>query len=433
MKTLTAALVIFTLVIEPAKAASFDCSKAKSNIELSICANNELGGLDDELLIAYKSSRDQLSDQGKSALKSTQNQWIKNLKSSCDTEKNYKTNKSEIEECLINEYRVRIGALKGMIRDDFNVYTVTSKNVSYEQIDSQDPILVKINSLAKSMMEKDLESPSNQEISINKLSPGIFKIESQSHYEGGAHPDFSQSFAYIDSSGKNLTSDALFDKSKIKELTILLNKEIRQGLDKDGLECYANIDAGYIKDAIKNVNNISLGKTSMAINLSVPRYCRSMDFAEVPYSKISGYLTPYILSELSLSGRSANEMRIASVGESGTTEKSWTPSYLNSGHVEGAYCVFWLKSDAKQNNVKNVAEYDIQNLWLNIDGQDMSYPAEPINGTYVVVTPKGTYRITEGRKIRHVCEECSRSEYNLIYKPKEGPEKEIKLIGECGS
>ncbi|MCL1129001.1 lysozyme inhibitor LprI family protein [Shewanella sairae] len=64
-------------------AASFDCTKAKANIEKQICADDELSKLDTELMAAYKLYRAQLTDNDKLQLKHSQRTWLKQRNKDC--------------------------------------------------------------------------------------------------------------------------------------------------------------------------------------------------------------------------------------------------------------------------------------------------------------------------------------------------------------
>lgn len=59
-------------------AASFDCSKAKSKIELSICSDAELSALDDRLSLAYIAAVK--SHPVKNYVKSTQKVWLDEIR-----------------------------------------------------------------------------------------------------------------------------------------------------------------------------------------------------------------------------------------------------------------------------------------------------------------------------------------------------------------
>lgn len=81
-----------------AAAASFDCTKASSSLEKTICSTPSLSALDDQLAQAYKDARSRSSNPDQ--LKATQVDWIKSVRL-CQSEvacieKAYKTRISEL-------------------------------------------------------------------------------------------------------------------------------------------------------------------------------------------------------------------------------------------------------------------------------------------------------------------------------------------------
>jgi uncharacterized protein len=67
---LIAIALLFTCSqIQNAKAAGFDCAKAKTKIEIEICNSPELSAKDSEINTIYKDIYSKLSPDGKSILK----------------------------------------------------------------------------------------------------------------------------------------------------------------------------------------------------------------------------------------------------------------------------------------------------------------------------------------------------------------------------
>jgi len=87
-------------------AASFDCSKAASEVEKIICSDDELSRLDESLSMAYLRALKQ-TDIKKQAIES-QRQWLKNERNACkDLEEAYETH----AECIKEAYETRIKEL----------------------------------------------------------------------------------------------------------------------------------------------------------------------------------------------------------------------------------------------------------------------------------------------------------------------------------
>jgi uncharacterized protein YecT (DUF1311 family) len=72
------------LLSTQATAASFDCKKAASWVEKTVCANPELSKLDEEMAKAYHDALVSLSPEGQKETKEYQKQWLKERVSSCE-------------------------------------------------------------------------------------------------------------------------------------------------------------------------------------------------------------------------------------------------------------------------------------------------------------------------------------------------------------
>jgi uncharacterized protein len=76
------AVVLFGgLLSTQAVAASFDCKKAASWVEKTVCANPELSKLDDEMAKAYSNALANLSPEGQKETKQYQRQWLNEISS----------------------------------------------------------------------------------------------------------------------------------------------------------------------------------------------------------------------------------------------------------------------------------------------------------------------------------------------------------------
>jgi uncharacterized protein len=72
-------IVIFGLLSTQATAASFDCNKAVSWVEKTVCSNPELSKLDEEMAKAYHDALASLSSEGQKETKQCQKQWLKEI------------------------------------------------------------------------------------------------------------------------------------------------------------------------------------------------------------------------------------------------------------------------------------------------------------------------------------------------------------------
>lgn len=72
-------IVLFGLLSAQATAASFDCNKAVSWVEKTVCSNPELSKLDEEMAKAYQDALKSLSPEGQKETKQYQKQWLKEI------------------------------------------------------------------------------------------------------------------------------------------------------------------------------------------------------------------------------------------------------------------------------------------------------------------------------------------------------------------
>ncbi len=96
MRQITFVMASF-LVMAGAHAASFDCSKAKSKVEQTICSDPEISSLDDQLAASYGAALKSLSPEGGQVLKKGQVAWLRYVNIVCSD-----------AECLAGMYRDRL-------------------------------------------------------------------------------------------------------------------------------------------------------------------------------------------------------------------------------------------------------------------------------------------------------------------------------------
>ena len=106
-----------SLIITSLYSASFDCKKASTFIESTICNDIELSKLDEQLAITYKKVRDSLSD--KTDLKNEQLDWLKNNRNKCMS-----------LECLKTSYTNRVLYLTNYDNRDSQTNTVSSNVIA---------------------------------------------------------------------------------------------------------------------------------------------------------------------------------------------------------------------------------------------------------------------------------------------------------------
>ncbi len=85
-------------------AASFDCGKAASAFEKTICADPDLSKLDEELAAKYAAAKAQLSSDGQKILRDSERRWLQFASDIC---LKYKNDRSAAE-CLGWKYKKRV-------------------------------------------------------------------------------------------------------------------------------------------------------------------------------------------------------------------------------------------------------------------------------------------------------------------------------------
>lgn len=103
-------------------ATSFDCTKASTVIEKSICGNPSLGVLDDQLATTYHKAFNDSSS--KDELKTQQRVWVKNIRNKCTT-----------DDCLSSVYSSRISELNQGNINEGNLKTKISIEGNYAMQD----------------------------------------------------------------------------------------------------------------------------------------------------------------------------------------------------------------------------------------------------------------------------------------------------------
>lgn len=280
-----------------AHSASFDCAKAKSQIEKAICADSALGGLDEKLSKVYSTLRSNLTDVAKNKVRAAQLSWLKSLPSSCSSEAKNK-DATKFIACLSNEYKSRISYLEIFLKPIAGLYKYPAlgekSNITIELLDGNSPASMLANGIVDKITKSiDVGIDDELRISINLISKSIAFVELSHTTFGGAHPDFGQNWFYLDmSAAKELKADFFFLKPKIQELSKVILKKIKTGADKETQECYESIDERYISDFFKSdLSSVRISVEGISIQLGVPRYCRALDMVDIELSILKPYLS----------------------------------------------------------------------------------------------------------------------------------------------
>lgn len=334
-----------TIFAHNAYCASFDCSKAKSPIEKSICAIPKASKLDEELNVLYKQVMTKLDPEAQKVMYYEQMQWLQKLiekkipREIIDTYKqriaeikqimpiamgkndkkisiNNKEEKKEHEEIPGKIDNNKAGKLLPEItvisRNSYNIYSKKIKNkpIAYDQIDVKDEFSAKINKLVENIIidsVKNVMVLDGLTITIKQISDNIFRVESLCNYSGGAYPDYIRECYYLNKqTGKLLMANDLFNFTNVNYIISAMHAYVNP-------ECYeANYDyrkdfwpeiinAASITAALKDVRNVSLDAKTLNIDLNLIHAIRIAGIFVVSNDKIKPFMSEFLRSELKLS------------------------------------------------------------------------------------------------------------------------------------
>jgi uncharacterized protein len=111
-------IILLGLSSTHATAASFDCKKAASWVEKTVCSNPELSKLDEQMAKAYHDALASLSPEGQQETKQYQKQWLKEISFIRDKRSsiaNDKTNNKVLVIRLEGAYKKRIKQLNQIL------------------------------------------------------------------------------------------------------------------------------------------------------------------------------------------------------------------------------------------------------------------------------------------------------------------------------
>jgi len=203
-----------------AQAASFDCKKAQSKMEKSICENPKISKLDEELSENYQTAKAKLSAEGQKIFVSGQRGWVKFISTYCFTDAQGKpANKEDAAKCLETEYKSRLVGFKstGNVVNGFKVYTFFEgefKAFPKEDqtawirrnlvlIDDGSDVASAINAAVKPSEkatidnETDMGFTSDTSTNLTALGADLIMLTQREESSGGAHPDAFTGYQYF--------------------------------------------------------------------------------------------------------------------------------------------------------------------------------------------------------------------------------------------
>ncbi|WP_227428872.1 lysozyme inhibitor LprI family protein [Psychrobacter sp. I-STPA6b] len=150
------AVFVSCLVSMPAFSASFDCAKASSWVEKTICSNAQLSSLDEQMARHYKNSLTNASDNPNSTqiTHNAQRRWLKFQRNTCTT-----------QVCLIREYQEYLGEQSTYIGVEDNPEALSKEDLPNSKAFGQFSTIVNI-----SVYDLDTQRWQSTGDSVNSIS-----------------------------------------------------------------------------------------------------------------------------------------------------------------------------------------------------------------------------------------------------------------------
>jgi uncharacterized protein len=320
-KLIRTAVPIFTIIIvtlfgllsTQATAASFDCKKAATWVEKTVCSNPELSKLDEELAKAYHDALASLSPEGQKETKQYQKQWLKETLPNCKNDEqdisleclkyNYKDRIKELQQSLIKfpdrifrNVQVMYEGTEEVCPDD-----TASKGLTYAQIENPRNENEKFwNTLIAQKARNDLKSDDActdtgveyKVIFSNRYIISIL-INQSSNPHGAAHSfQFAKSLCWLLEDKRELQASDIFnDKTGWrKKLAALASAKLKkQEVDDD--EKY-EIEPSRLIEIITSADHWLISKDGLHIEF---RYyelgSRAMPFITIDWKTLDPYLS----------------------------------------------------------------------------------------------------------------------------------------------
>jgi uncharacterized protein YecT (DUF1311 family) len=233
-------LACVAMVSVSVSAASFDCAKAKSDMEITVCASPELSALDEQLAGTYTHAKGTLSADGQAMLTNTQRDWLRYVKRVCFEGRSPQKDAFDENVCLGNELRRRVDQLgfvglrvDGHVLTRVDLYDATPakvypdtvgfagfvvRHVGYPRIDAPPSaeIIEWNNAQAKALPELSDDNDTDYDIDYKVGCAGGrilgLRVETSEYAHGTPHGDWSAetSHAVFAPEIREMTPDDLF-------------------------------------------------------------------------------------------------------------------------------------------------------------------------------------------------------------------------------
>jgi uncharacterized protein YecT (DUF1311 family) len=326
LKPLLVAIGLLLLLVPAASAQSFDCRKATTAYEKAICADPDLGKLDETLAIAWATAIGGLGKPAAEVMRVGQRQWLDYVQRDCTkTGEPPVAYSADERACLGADLYTRIRGLEQsrmldgrrfFMAQSFSVTpTVGSEEwskpatrmLSYPQIDGDEPLAADFNAFVRAEAEevnKSAEADNAEDAAELDVSTALklddarerrisMRVEVDWYGHGAAHPNYTVTYRhYLTQEGRGLTTGDVFGgRDWHRHLTALVMAALEDQLGDDMWEDLEGDVAGWATDPDR-WNFSDAGLIVQFQPYEVTAYALGAPTVTIPWEKLSGDLAP---------------------------------------------------------------------------------------------------------------------------------------------
>lgn len=323
------------LPVFPVAAASFDCAKAATAFEKAICGSSRISAADERLAKTYETAIGGLSEKALAAVRADQRSWLDFAQRACTTDAKPLTEKTETENtenCLVGIFNGRSAILEAsrMIdgkrfypRAQFTVlpdpdaaseegspWSVAQHELSYVQIDSEDPFALAFNAYVEEQAKQmtagpgveeqpdgsaDPSSDSINSILVKEVAAGRVSLDVNTYWygHGAAHGNYAITFLhYLMREQRPLEAKDIFAGKRWQEALLKLAVEALKAEHGDNLMLD---DTQYIAEPVADPSRWDLSDSYALIlqfePYEVAAYAYGAPTAHIPWEKLQPLLS----------------------------------------------------------------------------------------------------------------------------------------------
>jgi uncharacterized protein len=309
-------LLLMSLWTSAGIAASFDCSKARSNMEKAICGDKQLSHLDEELASVYKNARQKLSPASSQILVSSQRSWLRFNSTYCFIDINAgAVSVPEATRCLIHAYKDRIKGLAntGQSLGPFKTFTAIDHHIrvtkekdavyiiqrTFTQVDDATPEGKSLNNYL-SFKEKanlpDERGTESYDVTLKHISPDWLYKQVFSETMTGAYPTSETECGLFSiKQGRPLKVSDIFEGNAWKQVFATMTKKHFLELAKKEKDFDITMVSVSHLNATQSSSPFSFCLNQKGIELVgfLPHVVRAYDGVTIAWHSLNHALTPY--------------------------------------------------------------------------------------------------------------------------------------------